>query len=129
MQTDTQPTCEDRIDTSLARRLEDLNRMLNSDDEDEREELYDYALSFDYVEPDTFDDQPIGYWRYQLSWGGPSDEFRIFHNGLRVWKVTYHFQDWFDGAFRDVTDNTVVRQLVDWLDPWMENQPEPHKYV
>ena len=32
------------------------------------------ALSFDYVAPHTFNDQPEGYWRWQFSWGGPSDE-------------------------------------------------------
>lgn len=44
-----------------------------------------------------------GYFRYQLSWGGPSDEFRIYAEKLSeynwmIWKIDYWFMDWFDGA-------------------------------
>ena len=65
--------------------------------------LYEYGLGFDYVAPDTFHDQPEGYFRYQLSWGGPSDEFRIYAQHLDSWKfsvykIEYWFLDWFDGA-------------------------------
>lgn len=46
--------------------------------EDEIRVAFDeYALSFDYVEPDTFDDQDRGYFRYQISYGGPSEEVRF----------------------------------------------------
>ena len=34
------------------------------------------GLGFDYVEPHTFTDQLEGYWRWQFSWGGPSDALR-----------------------------------------------------
>ena len=46
------------------------------------EDFFDYVnqsgLSFDFVEANTFEDQKCGYWRFQMSWGGPSDEFRIY---------------------------------------------------
>lgn len=37
----------------------------------------------------------------QFSWGGPSDEFRVYldEEGL-VSSIDYHFMDWFDGAKR-----------------------------
>ena len=76
----TQPTCEQRIDKELESTISELERMYYSDDESEREEFYDYGLSFDYVSPNTFKEQEQGYFRYQLSWGGPSDEFRIYTN-------------------------------------------------
>lgn len=65
--------------------------------------LYEYGLSFDYVAPHTFEDQKEGYFRYQLSWGGPSDEFRIYVQKIDDWKfsvdnIEYWFLDWFDGA-------------------------------
>ena len=63
------------------------------------EALENYGLSFDYVAPHTFTDQPDGYYRWQLSWGGPSDEFRIYVDELtRPARVEYWFMDWFDGA-------------------------------
>ena len=83
--------------------------MYYSDDEVERDEFYDYGLSFDYVAPDTFSDvmfadhstslQKQGFFRYQLSWGGPSDEFRIYTNpDFTPHCIEYVYQDWFDGA-------------------------------
>ena len=70
--------------------------------EDVNGSLYEYGLSFDYCYPEK--GEP-GYFRYQLSWGGPSDEFRIYadkrseYNWV-IWKVEYWFLDWFDSAKR-----------------------------
>lgn len=59
----------------------------------------DYGLSFDYVPEGTWKDQKEGYFRYQLSWGGPSDEFRFFVNpSFKLHRIEYWFLDWFDGA-------------------------------
>ena len=59
--------------------------------------MHEYGLHFDFVEADTFEDQPDAYWRWQLSWGGPSDEFRFYKDDHRI---EYRFHDWFDGAGR-----------------------------
>ena len=57
------------------------------------------GLSFDYVPPHTFDKQPEGYWRWQFSWGGPSDELRGYVNeDKELHRLEYWFLDWFDGA-------------------------------
>jgi len=57
------------------------------------------ALGFDYVEPHTFNDQPEGYWRWQFSWGGPSDELRGYVNEHReLHRLEYWYLDWGDGA-------------------------------
>ena len=57
------------------------------------------ALCFDYVEPHTFNDQPEGYWRWQFSWGGPSDELRGYVNEHKeLHRLEYWYLDWFDGA-------------------------------
>ena len=70
----------------------------------EYEDLFDYvnnnALSWDYVEPGTFEDQEEGYYRLQLSWGGPSSEFRIYTTQYadEIDVIEYHYMDWFDGA-------------------------------
>ena len=65
--------------------------------------MYEYGLSFDYVAPETLNEQPEGYFRYQLSWGGPSDEFRIYAQRVgeyrySVSRIEYWLLDWFDGA-------------------------------
>ena len=84
---DWQKTCAERIDEQWRLRREDL-----SDPEFE-------GLGFDYVEPHTFTDQLEGYWRWQFSWGGPSDELRAFVNpDHSIHRVEYWFMDWMDGA-------------------------------
>ena len=89
-------TCEERIDNALADRMQDFRKG----------ELE--GLCFDYVEPFTFVEQPRGYHRWQLSWGGPSDEFRLYADGT----VHYHFMDWYDGAKRYITDNELVSHML-----------------
>ncbi len=79
----------------------------------EYEDLFDYAnnnaLSWDYVEAGTFNSKEAGYYRLQLSWGGPSDEFRIYtaQNDHSVDVIEYHYIDWFDGASINVPQNSI----------------------
>jgi len=98
-------TCKDRIDQHLKERIEDLTKlweMYRENPEANDEELgnfNEYGLCFDYVAPRTFERQQRGYFRYQLSWGGPSDEFRFFcDENLNPTRIEYWFMDWFDGA-------------------------------
>lgn len=108
--------CKQRINAALKGRLADLKKLLNDGPEEQLGALPDYALCFDYVEPYTFGDQPEGYFRYQMSWGGPSDEFRFFVNlDLSCHRVEYWFLDWFDGAHRDCTPNATAKKLWQWL--------------
>ena len=70
-----------------------------------RDLFADYGLAFDYVAPGTFTDQRTGYWRYQMSYGGPSDELRFYgaHTDRQPARIEYWFLDWFDGASIDVS--------------------------
>lgn len=114
-------SCENRIDHHLKGRLSDLRRLWSAyceGDEGEDGTLADYGLCFDYVLPDTFADQPEAYFRYQLSWGGPSDEFRFFVNpDLSCHRVEYWYLDWFDGAQRVFSgdDRAFLLELWQWL--------------
>ena len=71
-----------------------------SEDTPEYGSLDEHGLSFDYCYADKGNP---GYFRYQISWGGPGDEFRIYadkrseYNWV-IWKIEYWFLDWFDGA-------------------------------
>ena len=103
--------CADLVQHELEKELETLRKLwaLYCEDSDASDEeygnLYEYGLAFDYVAPGTFEDQDEGYFRYQISWGGPSDEFRIFANrgvgGNHAWyiyRIEYWYMNWFDGA-------------------------------
>ena len=73
--------------------------------------FFDYGLGFDYVEMGTFPDQDKDYYRYQISWGGPSEEFRIYENG----DVEFVFLDWFCGIGWRVDKNEAISEMVDWF--------------
>lgn len=97
-------SCQARVDGHMASRLRDL-RHLWSEKHDEdgcacgEGSRYDYGLSFDYVSAGTFEGQREGYFRYQISTGGPGDEFRFFADAAgHLHRVEYWFLDWYDGA-------------------------------
>jgi len=92
------------------------------------EDYYDYinqlGLCFDFVEANTFDNQPCGYWRWQLSWGGPGDEFRVFTDvDKNIDRVEYVYLDWFDGAIHKV--DVVPGPLQDALQWLLECSSYP----
>lgn len=114
---------EERIDDSLSARLDDLYKLweaYNNGEEDVEDlgNIYEYGLCFDYVAPNTFNDQKVAYFRYQLSWGGPSDEFRFYVNpDLSVYDIEYWFLDWNDGAFRNLAepDYALMEEIFNWF--------------
>ena len=137
--TTKQATCDNRIETNMQDRLDDLRKLWNlqmEDSEANDEELgnmYEYGLCFDYVAPDTFEDQDEGYFRYQLSWGGPSDEFRIYADQRGEWswsvyRIEYWFLDWFDGACRTLygEDSDLLDEIFTCF--FVDSGTADHKY-
>jgi hypothetical protein len=120
---DCNASCENRIDSYLKSRLADLETLLHGgsgdfDEDGHLASLCEYGLCFDYVASGTFPDQEEAYFRYQLSWGGPSDEFRFFANpDLSCHRVEYWFLDWFDGAQRTLQNNerALLLELWEWF--------------
>ena len=118
-----QKTCLERVESHLESTIDDLSKLWKAYGEGEEEvedlgHIYDYGLSFDYVAPDTFDDQEQGYFRYQLSWGGPSDEFRFFVNpDFSVYHIEYWFLDWGDGAHKNLRgeDHDLMEEIYEWF--------------
>ena len=103
--------------------LSDIEKQLENEeiDQDEFDQLknlidtywnigsfYEYGLSFDFVESDENSD---GYYRYQLSWGGPSDEIRFYPDGT----IEYCFFDWFVGIGLDVSNNDTMKECMQWF--------------
>ena len=108
-------TCESRIDEYLAGRLEDILPMYETG-----ELSHEYGLCIDYVCTEDYGWTGPDYARYQLGWGGPSDEFRFFADGT----IEYWFLDWFDGAHRDVSEHAWAQ----WLREYMPTSKETHGY-
>jgi hypothetical protein len=95
-----------------ADRLEDLGQ------EPDDASLGEYGLAFGYVEPGTFTDQREGYFRYQIAWGGPSEEIRFFVNPdlHSCHRIEFWYLDWFDGAPLDVTGDEVAEATFGWFE-------------
>ena len=109
---DRNKKCKDLVQSAFESRMDDIRRLYEAGDDgiDDIGTLWEYGLSIDKVEAGTFSDQRASYIRYQLSWGGPSEEFRIYDNG----DVEFWYLDWFDGACVDVvgSDADLIRELV-----------------
>jgi len=61
----------------------------------------EFGLCFEKIEnaPRWYLDKSHNYFRWQLSWGGPADEFRIYLTGdEKIERVEYWYFDWFDAA-------------------------------
>ena len=119
-----EPTCEERIGEELEGRIEDLSTLWKAyqSGEEEVEDLgniFEYGLCFDYVPGGMFKDQEEAFFRYQLSTGGPGDEFRFFANpdDLSVHRIEYWFLDWYDGASVRLTgaDRVLLEKLWEWF--------------
>jgi hypothetical protein len=121
-------TCEQRIDSEFQSRMEDIDKLWTAytegDEERHADDLgtfWEYGLGFDYVAPDTFQEQPEGYFRWQLSYGGPSDEFRFFTNpDFSVHRIEYRFMDWFDGACREMPFDDNRARLLEIAETFQE---------
>jgi len=75
------------------------------------DDIFEYCnntgLSWDFVERETFEGQTRPYFRFQLSWGGPSDEFRIYVNyDQSIDYIEYWYMDWFDGAYITIDEDS-----------------------
>ena len=140
---ETTKKCKDKVESAFVSRMEDIRHLVKADGGDgyycetckeyghdpecwncektdnvidieaEIGRLNEYGLSIDLVEAGTFEGQREDYIRYQISWGGPSEEFRIYKNG----DVEFWYLDWFDGASIDVRgeDAETIKEIVQWI--------------
>ena len=112
--------CKDLVGEHYRNRMTDLRAMMKAENDgneagpEDTGPLNEYGLCFDYVSPETFNGQRHGYFRYQISWGGPSDEFRYYlDESFRPTRVEYWYMDWFDGAKRTVSHGKDFEFLSD----------------
>lgn len=110
-------TCAELIDSHYESTMGTIKEWFDVGDWDS---INEYGLCFDYVEPDFYDDQPNGFWRWQLSWGGPADEIRFYvgeKECRRPYQIEYRYHDWFDGAGRslDGVSEAMILDIFNWF--------------
>ena len=113
----SEKTCEDRIDAALISRAEDFTEMWDTEDWDS---LNEYGLAINRVEHELLkmnkeqrQEYEGDYIRYQISWGGPSEEIRFYPH-----KIEFAFMDWFDCAKRDITNLEWAQWLKEYFMEW-----------
>lgn len=108
--TDTKQTCAELIGQELADReeyLADLYARADDGEDKAQEEIWEmaYGISTHSVT------------RVTWSGGGPADYLDITHDKSDIIKVEYVYQDWFNGATKEVEeDSAVYRYAVDILE-------------
>ena len=126
-QSDTQ-TCQDIVQDRCNSRMADLETLYKlalEDSEaydDDLGSLHEYGLNFSYVAPETFTDQLEGYYRYQISYGGPSQEIRFYVSQNEAgqlhhtpYRIEFWHLDWYDGASVDITDSQLAKDLYNYF--------------
>ena len=96
-------------ENALENTLNILETLLNAEDYETEElgSLYDYGLEFCPVEDKGGE---IEYYRYLLSYGGPSTEIRFYPH-----RIEFVYLDWFCGVGFDVSSDRVFQQLREWF--------------
>jgi hypothetical protein len=96
-----------------------MANMLSSTESDDEPTLEDYGVSFDWISPDDFPDIRIGYYKWQISCGGPDTEYRFFADKERnVDKVEYWYKQWNDAAMRPIQgeDFKLLVKVFNWFE-------------
>lgn len=77
--------------------------------------IEEYGLSMDFADfsenEGPTNDQKSRFFRYQFSWGGPSEEIRIYNNG----NIEFWFLDWGVGEHTDGSEFTEFIEKVTGL--------------
>ena len=124
--------CKQRWAANKKDRIDDIRKLwkLYQYDQDASDNdlgrFDEYGLCFDYVPPKTFSDQREGFYRWQLSTGGPGDEFRFYASSPsdEPYRITYTLLDWFDGHERALVGKEEALLLDIWSDWQQSGAPE-----
>ena len=105
------PRCKDVIKGELEDRTRDLKELWNAEEQETENlgELNNYGLGIWFNQAGDHE-QREPYYQYQLSTGGPGDEFRIYLNG----DVEYIYLNWFDGETIQVEDQELKEILYNF---------------
>lgn len=114
MTTKEKETCADKIGSELADREAEIKRLFDlandSEDDNERDRAWEDLNSMDY----GISESKV----YRVIWsgGGPADWIEITTDKYgTIEKVEYIYQDWFDGARKEVAENSAVWQYAEMM--------------
>lgn len=137
-----QRSCEERIGEYYAKTLEEIRKVagyeeitpddlsdMGADPDDYRQDPDDQESEIDQDAArndlrETFEQDILSIdskivKRICFSWGGPADYIDIYIDpeARQIYRAVYLFQDWFDGAEREITgqDLDAVCAVFDWL--------------
>lgn len=100
-------SCEARIGQELADREKDLRDLFTiADDYEGDEDLRDQANEQIYEFAYGADTYKVT--RLTWSGGGPADWIEVHHDGDGIRRIDYVFQDWGDGARREVPSSSPI---------------------
>lgn len=71
-------------------------------------DFHEYGLCFDFVEASEHHD---GFYRFQISWGGPSSEIRFYADGGKE----FVYMDWFCGVGLNLNGSTEAGWLKEYF--------------
>jgi hypothetical protein len=108
----SEKTCAERIHSYKKSREDDLTFIF-----DKVEGSNDQEIENGYDELDAY---PLSFEQYSvikvlLSWGGPGDWLEIYLNYDNIFKVEYHFNDWFDHAQVDVDEESILYHYAEYV--------------
>ena len=110
-------SCKVRVDSAFKGRMGDIRTLYSAEEQETKElgSLSEYGLCIDLVKAGTFDKQRADFVQYQISTGGPGEEFRVYKNG----DVEFWFLDWYDGACVDVVgdDADIIKDIIGLMFP------------
>jgi hypothetical protein len=117
-------SCKERIQEQYDREIKAVRTLWNlyqrGEDEGDPDlgTFPEHGLSFDYVAAGTFSDQKEGFFRWQISTGGPGDEFRFYTDAqVKVYCIEYVFLDWWDGATLELSgqDYDLLAEIFEFF--------------
>lgn len=107
-------SCAERWVEHYDSRMEDLRaltRRAQKGSERAIQELSEYGLAWEWIPQEG---NRAGYYRWQLSWGGPSDEFRFYPSVDLSHDIEYWFMDWYDGH-GELIDSRPDLDVLGWI--------------
>lgn len=95
--------CEEVIDEKLKERIKEFKEALKSED------------PIEWLNENTLGLSKTVIYRLDLSYGGPQDfiEFEYDEEAQQLIRITYYYLDWFDGAKRDIKENTEEWEILE----------------